>query len=246
MGTYNVANIAAEHGHRYALFNAPDILTNPGKSFLPLGYFITRMVTYKVFNEGKEKNYFKMLYYYIRNHKEDERFIEAIIKAVADDSKLSPPEINTNGIAGYPNIKTTAAIGTEYKDLYKHWENAVGKSGAMTAVEGDCDDLDLTARDYYRKHGSLNSKHIVIFGHTHTPTLLRYELGPVPDNPNHDSEEPWDDIYANCGAWVDDNNGVCTYVETEEVPKRNRHYVRLMQYKGPNNSFNIKEGFVAM
>ncbi len=246
LGTYNIGTLTAEHGHRYGMFNSPDTWTNPGKSFLPLGYFITRMITYKVFNEGKEKNYFKMLYYYIRDHKDDQRFIEAMMESIAKDANLTPAEVNLSGIAGYPAKKTAQAIGDEYKNLFKQWEGAKGKSGAITAVESDCDNLDIAARDYYRKNGSQNSQHIVIFGHTHTPTMLRYELGPVPDNPNHDSETPWDDIYANCGAWCDDNNGIYTYVETEEAPKQKRHYVRLMQYKGTGNVFNIKEGFVAM
>jgi UDP-2,3-diacylglucosamine pyrophosphatase LpxH len=246
VGTYNVGTITAEHGHRFAMFNSPDTWTHPGKSFLPLGYFITRMITYKVFNEGKEKNYFDMLYYYIRNHREDEGFIEAMMKAVAKDAKLDTAEVNTKNLAGFNEKTSVASIGADYKDLAKYWQNAKGTINAATAVESDCDNLDLAARDYYRKHGSQNSQHIVIFGHTHTPTMLRYELGPVPDNPNHDNETPWDDIYANCGAWCDDNNGVCTYVETEEAPKQKRHYVRLMQYKGPGDAFQMKEGFVAM
>jgi hypothetical protein len=47
--------LVAEHGNMYCLFNAPDTQTVPG-SFLPLGYFISRMVAYKVAETGKREN----------------------------------------------------------------------------------------------------------------------------------------------------------------------------------------------
>jgi UDP-2,3-diacylglucosamine pyrophosphatase LpxH len=42
----------AEHGHRYDLFNSPDIWSHPG-SHLPLGYFIARSVATRSAREGQ-------------------------------------------------------------------------------------------------------------------------------------------------------------------------------------------------
>jgi UDP-2,3-diacylglucosamine pyrophosphatase LpxH len=47
LGTFQMDEVLwAEHGHRYTLFNAPDIWSHSG-SHLPLGYFISRLVASK-------------------------------------------------------------------------------------------------------------------------------------------------------------------------------------------------------
>jgi predicted phosphodiesterase len=52
LGAYTLDDVLwAEHGHRYTLFNAPDIWSHSG-SHLPLGYFITRLVASQSQAEG--------------------------------------------------------------------------------------------------------------------------------------------------------------------------------------------------
>jgi len=59
-GIYAVGTLAAEHGNRYCLFNAPDMWTAKD-TFLPLGYFISRIVAYKVLQTGTSENYYDIL-----------------------------------------------------------------------------------------------------------------------------------------------------------------------------------------
>lgn len=242
VGIYNVGTIAAEHGHRYGLFNAPDIWTNP-VSFLPLGYFITRVITYKVSTVGTGDDPRKIFIKFLKDFMVNPEFIEDMFLAIAADANLkSDSVIDLSGIAGYAGSKTVAEIGKDYTNRIRNWKNTRGQINIATAIMGDITNLSLAASDAYFNHFG-NNANIVIFGHTHIPIMDCHDLDPEANPADHGSDEPWHYIYANSGTWVDASEYGCTYVETEEMPDKKRHYVRVKTYPGKTIGY---EGFVAM
>jgi UDP-2,3-diacylglucosamine pyrophosphatase LpxH len=242
LGSYNIGTLAAEHGNRYALFNAPDVWTNP-HSFLPLGYFISRMVAYKVSKKGTKEDPRKILFKFLKDFMVHPDFIEDMFAAIADDAGLNADsDINLNGIDGYPASGKVGEIGKAYRNLIRNWNNTQGKINITTAILGDLENLSPAASDAYFSHFG-SKTNIVIFGHTHVPIMDPHGLDPLENITNHNGDEPWLNIYANCGTWVDDCEYGCTYVETQEVPGKGRHYVRVISYPQKTTKY---EGFVEM
>jgi UDP-2,3-diacylglucosamine pyrophosphatase LpxH len=239
LGTYTAESLVAEHGDRYCLFNAPDSLSNSKTSFLPLGYFISRMVAYKACKTGENQDALDILAGIVEEYaKGDPNFAENVFHSIARDCGLGHGDVIVNGLPGYPGVRMTIDdIGTRFGDMTSNWGNVPGSGrvGVLTAVEGDELGLFGAADDTYFRSGS--KVKVVIFGHTHIPIL-------VPDNPGFPGAS--NTIYANCGAWVDSAKDGCTYVETEVVDK-NLH-VRLKGYQddtpNPPKDFIKDEGYV--
>jgi UDP-2,3-diacylglucosamine pyrophosphatase LpxH len=241
-GIYNVGNLAAEHGNRYCLFNAPDTWTAKD-SFLPLGYFISRIVAYKVLQTGSTENYYDILVRFIKDFMMHPDFVEDMFKAIAEDAGLKPSNIvKLKGLPGFPNTMTIKAIGKRFSNLIQNWTNTPGNINLPAAMIGDLDNLSSAASLAYFDHFGSNIS-IVIFGHTHIPVLDPRDLNPRTDAAARASNEPWNYIYANCGSWVDGSEYGCTYVETEEDANAGRHYVRLKSY--PLKTV-LEEGFVGL
>jgi UDP-2,3-diacylglucosamine pyrophosphatase LpxH len=243
LGSYNVGTLAAEHGHRYALFNAPDIRTN-SKSFLPLGYFISRVIAYKVSKTGTKEDPRNIFFKFLKDFMVHPDFIEDMFNAIAADADLKADDvINLSGIDGYTGSKKVEEIGMDYKNLIQNWKSTRGNIDVLTAIMGDLANLSYAASFAHFDHFG-PKVNIVIFGHTHIPIMDKHDLDPSLNNsPNHNSDEPWRNIYANSGTWVDASKYGCTYVETEEVPEKRRHYVRVITYPANTCSY---EGFVEM
>ena len=241
-GAYQRGKLAAEHGNRYCLFNAPDTWTLSG-SFLPLGYFISRMVAYKVSKTGISEDYLDILRKFIGELKDSPNFIKDLLYAVADDAGLTENDtINMKGIDGFPATVTVKLIGTQYEQLVENWEKNQKKINWITAVIGDVGDLSLAANlTYFSLFGS--DKNVVIFGHTHIVGMKKhYVLADAEEILGKHLDLPCRAIYANSGSWVDSVNS-CTYVETEEDTNAGRHYVRVIAYP---SKVVLKEGFVKL
>src|SRR5208283_2984748 len=96
-GVCNVGILAAEHGNHYCLFNAPDKLTAKN-TFLPIGYFISRIVAHKVKNTGNPEDYHDIIAKFFNKYFKQPDFIEDLFFAVAEDAGLTPGDgINLNG-----------------------------------------------------------------------------------------------------------------------------------------------------
>lgn len=241
-GVYQRGKLAAEHGNRYCLFNAPDTWTLSA-SFLPLGYFISRMVAYKVSKTGGEQDYLDILKKFIGELKDSSNFIKDVFYAVAQDAGLTENDtLDMKGIDGFPATVTVKSIGTQYDQLVENWEKNHNKINWMTAAIGDVGDLSLAANlTYFSLFGS--DKNIVIFGHTHIAAMKKhYILADAEEILDKHLELPCRAIYANSGTWVDSVIS-STYVETEEDTDAGRHYVRVMAY--PSKTV-LKEGFVKL
>jgi UDP-2,3-diacylglucosamine pyrophosphatase LpxH len=240
-GVYNLGILAAEHGDRYCLFNAPDKWTIPLGTFLPIGYFITRMVAHKVKATGQQEDYHDILVKFLKDLFEKPSLVADIFDAIAGDAGLEDNDIiNTIGIPDYPAQVTVNAMKVRFSNLIQSWKNYPGNIDSMLAIIDDMGNLSAPAHKFYLDH----YVNIVIFGHTHVPVLEKnYDFdiktpgGQVQKSP----DDPCTGIYANSGSWVDSCKDGCTYVETEEIPNQGRHYVRLKRYPGDTV---IDEGFV--
>ena len=241
-GSYTVGTLAAEHGNHYCLFNAPDMWTAKD-TFLPLGYFISRIVAYKVSQTGTSENYYDILVQFRKDSMEQPNFVRSMFDAIAKDAGLNPGDsIDVNGVPGYPAAITVDTVGKRFSNITQNWTNTLGNINLAAATVGDLENLSCAASLAYFDHFGSNTN-IVIFGHTHIPILDPRELDPRADPAAHASNDPWNYIYANCGTWVDGSKGGCTYVETEEDANAGRHYVRLKSY---TSKTVIREGFVRL
>ncbi|MCG2772952.1 MAG: metallophosphoesterase [Desulfobacterales bacterium] len=226
VGVYRSGKIVAEHGNRYCLFNAPDTWTNQ-PSFLPLGYFISRLVAYKVSKTGTNEDFHDILKIFIQQYWESQNFIRDIFIAVAANATLNTDDpINMTGTSGFP--PTVGDIGTFYEGLIENWgQNHPDISWRSAALNDGLGDLSQAAiKAYFSTLGS--DQNIIIFGHTHRAVLKSDILEPAPGGPDKLVDLPCPAIYANCGTWVDSVES--TYVETQEDADTGRHHVRLWTY----------------
>jgi len=215
LGTYRVGPLVAEHGNRYALFNAPDTWTNPD-TFLPLGYFISRMVTYKVSQTGHKQDPRRILFKFIYKYQKQSSFIPTLFEAVAKDVGLAMTDtIDMSGIPGYPDRVALGTIRDQFAQLLSDWRNTPGHVNAAAAVLGDAGNLwPAAAGEYFTP---MSDTPIVLFGHTHGPDLYpQFRDDPFAGGSMDPNANPCLRIYANCGSWVDHGKS-CTYVETEEI-----------------------------
>jgi UDP-2,3-diacylglucosamine pyrophosphatase LpxH len=242
--------LLAEHGNRYCLFNG---LNQPANldNFLPLGYFISRLVANWAVNRGNMLmsdiwDYIETGYTFLANWKNEPNFFGNMLASIGEKAKIRPEDqINVENIPGYSGTKSLHEIAESFKDVCKNWKNCPGNIGFAKAFTSEVNDFWVAAQRQI-----IGGRKIVIFGHTHKPGIF------PKDDPDkrfrhleagkQTSEFPHESIYANSGGWVDKRyypGHECTYIETEEVRvgSERRHYVRLKNF--PENSL-MGEGFV--
>ncbi len=245
-GKYEKDSLTAEHGHRYCLFNAPDYDTWADKgSCLPLGYFISRFVASKWYDQGEKEDVLGILKKFVHGIERGEDFIYNLVKSIAHDCGLEmTDQVNMDGVKDFYETLDIETIAQRYGKLTKNWErrreNTMNVDWFTAACEDGDGDLRPAIDEIY--FASLRPvRKIVIFGHTHqwTPPYqsLHYSGG-IPSHAN--PHEPYKAIYVNSGTWVD-SSGLCTYVETQEDQGYPRHYVRVKEY--PTGRI-LSEGFV--
>jgi hypothetical protein len=238
--------IAAEHGSQYAMFCSPDTWDNPG-GYLPLGFYISRVVADRNAREGKGIDFFDILVKFITAFWDEikkekfEGLAHDIFKAIAgdcgfgDNDKIMMKEFDHN-----PTDPTINDIADRYADIFCDWQ---GPSGAgLKVLDGLFYEILHLQGAAQRIYFSGNKARIVIFGHTHVPTIEGYHGEQLIQGFIHGI--PSDYIYANTGAWVD-SHPQCTYVETEENQEECKYYVRLYQYKRTKKGKKlIMDGFI--
>jgi predicted phosphodiesterase len=233
-GVYREGKLVAEHGNLYCLFNGPDTWTNPDP-FLPLGYFISRLVAYKVAQTGQSENYLDLLRKFILEFKSKPNFIYDLFLAVADDAGLNKSDkIDMKNISGFGPVITIDEVANKYIHLIHDWDETHDKIDSITAIEGDFLGLSWAAYRVYLGPDTDPNINIAIFGHTHAwenkdpyPSLDENDQGSGPSYPPH----PCKSIYANSGTWIDSTH-LCTYVETEADEGNQWNYVRVKSYPG--------------
>jgi UDP-2,3-diacylglucosamine pyrophosphatase LpxH len=244
-GVYRVGCLAAEHGNRFCLFNAPYISTH-SNAFLPLGYFISRIVAHKVKTEGFDEDPRQIFINLLKHFIDHKDFVEVLLLAIAGDAKLTSNDpILMTGVPGYQPSITIGEIGRRFRNLIRDWDQAFEHFHipSASATLGDIGELWWAVSGSYFRFDPQTK--ICICGHTHNPVLAPLR----DDEPQGEiviaTETPCRAIYANCGTWVDKAKNGCTYVETQEVATHRRHYVRVKKYPG-NEIFDGNEGFIEM
>ena len=245
-GVYQRGKLVAEHGNRYCLFNAPDIWTE-APSFLPIGYFMSRLVAYKVSTRGTDEDQFNILKKFIELLIKRPNFVKDLFEAIAEDARLSfDANIDMEGLTNFPNPIKVGNVSSVYGQLTENWEkDGRNKITWEKAAYDDAGDLSTAANDIYF-FPSASTTNIVIFGHTHKFDLVPFIKGPPPVNPDQPVPISSRAVYANCGAWVDKvplNYVTSSYVETEEDKNAGKHYVRIFKY--PSKEL-LKEDFVEL
>lgn len=212
---FNAGRVVAEHGHRYALFNAPATFSH-NLYGLPLGYFMSRLEATKKGRTNREGRHY-------RTYVDD--FLELVTKATlpqcALDAVLEEVGLCTNTefvvkLDDGSIVRPTAADVREiYKDIYEDWPTAtVSKPRAAMA---ELDRLNCVA-DLLCKNGKAK---VCVFGHSHKAEI---------------DKDTWfcdDRIYANSGYWCGNQ---CTFVEIEGT-----YTVRLVRWIPPEGVRTLVE-----
>jgi len=245
IGEYTRDNILwAEHGHRYTLFNAPDIWSHSG-SHLPLGFFISRLVaslsqdtgmiyttpdvlellsrqTIATLNQGRALEQRYPMSPAVKGNFDD-ALIVAIFNAIARFSgKTSQDEFVMNALDGFDPDPSVAEVSDTYATILSDWpvnQNRVAKEMALWNELGY---MINTANLLFKMPSSLKpyypfTPRIVLFGHTHK-ALLSYS--PLQRT-----------IYANTGTWIDGKPMTWVEVDIRDVwPCKRSYGVSLWQY----------------
>ena len=213
---FTAGRLTAEHGHRYAMFNAPPQFSNHILG-LPIGYFISRVETSKKAMTNRDDRAY-------RTYVDD--FIEmvgrptlsqCVLEAVIEEAQLDEDiDYKIRKKDGGFRLISALEVKEQYKDIYNDWPTQlVSKHRAVFA------ELDMLGpiADKLCKNGSYK---VCVFGHSHKSEI---------------DKDTWfvnDRIYANAGYWC---GAKCTFVETEKTPEG--YHVCLVKWLGNDE---IKRG----
>lgn len=211
---YRDARIHGEHGSARAMFNAPDPLHDPRKR-LPLGYFITRVVSTRAARTGEaEREWARYLDDLLETLFSSQRVAASVFEAVLEEANI--PESATIAMPDNTSI-TVHEVKERYADLYDRWcDTHKGFGAGVRAVLAEFNYMDDMA-DQLCKRGGTN---IVVLGHSHKPEI---------------DKDTWfvdDRIYVNAGAWCE-KEASGSFVEVETVDKE--HFVRLREWDGKDS-----------
>ncbi len=218
LGAYSRDSVIwAEHGHRYTLFNAPDIWSRPG-GYLPLGYFVTRLAATQSVAEGKLYTTPDVLTEWITattdslNQKPllgkdypvdphdqgtlDDALIFTIFNGIALAAGARPwDKIVMSGKDQFSRDPRVEQIAVIYKKILSEWparQNIVNNNLALWNEVGYMARTADMLLEMPRRLQDLYpfTPRIVLFGHTHKPV---FEF--------HHGRQ--DSIYINTGTWID-------------------------------------------
>jgi UDP-2,3-diacylglucosamine pyrophosphatase LpxH len=261
LGTYRTgmrSEIVIEHGHRYDTFCAPDTLSNKEitgdyPSFLPPGYFFTRIASTSVV-EGKSAPD-KDLPRIEAPSKEDADQLDAYtyyniwlwamttfpIKADFDEKAIYV------GVNGYdnsfslsdllPTVQDDGSISAVlYANVQRRWDevqqiNRVAVKNPYSKATAGAIDHTFFDEQAVKQYFDLDSTvDVVVFGHSHVPLVNRYEN-------EYDKEK----VYANSGTWIDENliglERCFVVIESSEQFTD----VRLMEYHADGTISNTEQ-----
>jgi UDP-2,3-diacylglucosamine pyrophosphatase LpxH len=247
LGSYSKDQVLwAEHGHRYCLFNAPDIWSREG-GHLPLGYFISRLAACKsavtgevittpdILAEALKLPASRLNELLDRNGQFgrgraqkghlDDALVSAVFYAVAIWAGKGPlDQFLMDGLDGFRQDPMVMLIGHLYKDILSEWRDRQNIVIPATALVDDAGVLNGAANLLLRmperiRHLYPFKPRIVLFGHTHRAELRRH--------PGF-----FNSIYANTGTWIDGKDMTWVEVEVEKSSRGGRIYTVSLWYYG--------------
>jgi UDP-2,3-diacylglucosamine pyrophosphatase LpxH len=246
LGAYSSDNVIwAEHGHRYTLFNAPDIWSRPD-GHLPLGYFISRLVASKSVTSGKLYTMPDVLDRFVKlpaqvlRHMQggsgsnalsrevdgpfDDAFIIAVFTAISRwTGHRAWDRITMDGIDGFITDPFVGAITLIYDTIFSGWPSRQDIVSNYEAVLNDSRlngvaDLLFEMPDRIKDMYPFTPR-IILFGHTHQ-AAFQYNGGEV------------DTIYANTGTWIDSKPMTWVEVEIKNGGNSERFYTVSLWFYG--------------
>jgi len=230
--------IRAEHGHQYTMWNAKDPRNN-----VPVGYYISRLYA-TTHAKGKQDYRLPDIRKAVFSRDDPEYglvgnwFVNKPLTCLADDAGVTEGECIVMPAAAKMTLKEARGL---YTHLVSDWEAEYGDADALKSVERE---LGKDLWDAARSISWNENKQVVIFGHTHLDTLEVFTPPgrqlPPPRGPATDLRFG---IYANCGAWCQDDPPVSnsyTFVVTES--ENGHHVVKLMHWEGPGKEPTVKKG----
>jgi UDP-2,3-diacylglucosamine pyrophosphatase LpxH len=235
LGDYTIDNVLwAEHGHRYSLFNSPDIWSHSG-SHLPLGYFVTRLVASQSEADGILYTSPDIIEQFVnRNLKglpksaDRDLLIAAIFNAIALWAGKGPRDIFImDGKDKFVKNPTIAGITRMYSPIMTNWssrQNIVLPDMALLNEVGYMINsalllLNMPTRikPYYPF-----TPRIVLFGHTHKAFFWQRIGWPS-------------SIYVNTGTWIDGKPMTWVEVDIQDLRSNRRSYTVSLWYAGQAN-----------
>jgi hypothetical protein len=157
---YDAGLLYAEHGSRFAMFNARDELHDPTDGF-PLGYFITRILA----SSDKEYDRPGSVIRYVDDLLEaaitTSTLAESVIEALAE--LTGKHSSDTFEMPGARQKLTIAQVQKKYAPLFQRWSEKFGPRYAMQAIMGEMGSLGWFADRLCKQNGY----RIVVLGHTH-------------------------------------------------------------------------------
>ncbi|MFZ3047820.1 MAG: metallophosphoesterase [Desulfatirhabdiaceae bacterium] len=239
LAAYTKDNVIwAEHGHRYTLFNAPDVWSYKG-NHLPLGYFISRLAASKSVIDGRIYTTPDVLNFWAKATAEelnrsrsdrdtyavgpglegrvDDVLIVAIFNAIALWAGKKPRDLFImDGKENFIVDPLVEKIALLYDEIFSKWpvrQNIINKVGAFW---NDLGSLNVTADLLLNMPARIQNYYpfaprIVLFGHTHKATFQLHA----------GAQET---IYANTGTWIDTSPMSWVEVEINEQDSNQRSY----------------------
>jgi UDP-2,3-diacylglucosamine pyrophosphatase LpxH len=227
LGSYLKSEVVwAEHGHRYTLFNSPDIWSRPG-SHLPLGYFISRLAASKSVSEGRTYTTPQVLDSFVNSPQDaadilarhglsgqalggaiDDAFIIAVFNAIALWSGSSPfSRFIMDDLDGYTVHPSVEEVAISHDTVFGDWSSRQNIVDHVQAVFNDLGSLTSAANLLFEMPQRIRSLYpftprLVLFGHTHE-AAFQYHAGAT------------DTIYINTGTWIDSKPSTWAEVQVE-------------------------------
>lgn len=233
LGAYSLDDVLwAEHGHRYTLFNAPDIWSHTG-SHLPLGYFITRLVASTSDEAGTLFTSPDIIEQFAKSKlgalnpsaADQDLLIAAIFNAIALWAGKGPwDSFVMDSRDGFTPDPTVLNATQWYSPIMSAWpdrQNIVLPEMALLNELGymiNSAQLLFMMPKKIRKYFPFKPR-IVLFGHTHK-ALLWQRIG-LPST-----------IYANTGTWIDSKPMTWVEVEIQDRKFNKRSYKVSLWYEG--------------
>ncbi len=195
---YHAGLLYAEHGSRFAMFNAPDKMHDPLDGF-PLGYYLTRMVSSSPYKYHSPSVLFGYIDDILEAAFTSQTLTESIVEAVREMAGLSLDEKIEMPRKRVP--VSIRDITARYSGLYDRWVDKFGQRYAINAILGEMGNLGWFADRLCESNGF----RVVVLGHTHGASC------------DKDFFFIKDRIYANAGFWCPESDDKKpTFVEVEK------------------------------
>ncbi len=261
LGTYRTgerSEIVIEHGHRYDSFCSPDTLSNKEitgdyPSFLPPGYFFTRMTSTFVvegkptFNDNlsqikapSKENvdqfgayaYYRVWLWAVTTFPIKEGFDEKVIYCGVNgyDESFSLNDL-------MPTVQDDGSISARlYANAQRRWDKIQELNGV--AAKNPYPQATVGAVDHTFFDGQAVKQYfdldptvdVVVFGHSHVPLVNRF-----PEGYNREK------VYVNSGTWIDENTiGLERCFVVIESGKQSTE-IRLMEYHADGSISDTKQ-----